>query len=299
MTAALLALAASLIVQPALARPGEARLLALVTDTRLNEISGLADSNRHPGILWTHNDGGSEPEIYALDRQGQHRATLTLAGVRNVDWEDIAGFRDGEQDWLLIADTGDNGGIRNELTLLLVREPDSVADAEIKVERTIRFRWPDGARDCEAVAVDINERAIYLISKKRVPPELFRIPLDADTTKAPVVAERSGRVWHINQPSDSDLRRNPIYGRYRAQVSGMDISQDGRRMAVLNYLQAVVYRRVGDETWEQALQRPPVPVPFPWMAQAEAVAFSRDGKSLLIGTEILPAPLLEIRLDAP
>ena len=49
--------------------------------------------------------------------------------------------------------------------------------APLKPAWSIAFRWPDGARDCEAVAVDAARGQILLISKKRQPPELFALPL--------------------------------------------------------------------------------------------------------------------------
>lgn len=277
---------------------GEARLAGLVTDAAVDEISGLAASHRHDGILWAHNDSGNPAEIFAIDTRGERRATFVLSNARNIDWEDMALYRDGDRDWLLIADVGDNGGVRRELSLHFVPEPDRIEDGEVAAERSLRFVWPDGARDCEAVAVDIAERAIYLVSKKRVPPELFRLPLDGDSSAAPLVAERVGPIAHISQPTEADLERNPVYGRYRAQITAMDISPDGRMLAILNYLQARLYLRAPGESWREAVQRRPVDVPFPWVAQAEAIAFSADGRSLWIGSEILPAPLLEIPLGS-
>lgn len=279
-------------------RVGEARLAGIITDAAVDEVSGLAASRRHPGILWAHNDSGNTAEIHALDRSAQRRASVAISNVRNIDWEDIAAFRDAGRDWLLIADVGDNGGIRQELQLHIVPEPESLEDGSIEAVRTIRFVWPDGARDCEAVAVDIAERAIYLVSKKRVPPELFRLPLDGDSSAAPLVAEKVGAIQHISQPSARDLSRNPVYGRYRAQITGMDISPNGRMLAVLNYLQARIYIRAPGEPWSEAVRRPPVDAPFPWVAQAEAIAFSAEGDALWVGSEILPAPLLEIPLSA-
>jgi hypothetical protein len=278
-------------------KPGKARLAGLVTDPAISEISGIAASRQHPGMFWVHNDSGGDAEIHAIDAQAQRRARVEIAGARNFDWEDIALFRDGERDWLLIADTGDNGGVRSELQLYFVPEPSAITDGRAEVSRTLRFVWPDGARDCEAVAVDISERAIYLISKKRVPPEIYRLSLDADSSAAPVVAERVGLVEFVNQPSARDLQRNPVYGRYRAQITAMDISADGRRMVVLNYLSARIYLRGRGESWRDALARPPVQAAFPWLTQAEAVSFSSDARSLWIASEVLPAPLLQIPLD--
>src|SRR3546814_3441453 len=67
------------------------------------------------------------------------------------------------------------------LQLHVIEEPaslDEVAQhAPLEPAWSIAFRWPDGARDCEAVAVDARRGEVLLISKKRTPPELFALPL--------------------------------------------------------------------------------------------------------------------------
>jgi hypothetical protein len=276
--------------------PDDARLAAIITDPRLDEISGLAVSRRHPGILWTHNDSGDAAQLYALGTDGQLRATVQLDGVTHIDFEDIAGFELDGEPYLLVADVGDNGGIRRQLQLYVFREPETIADQRLPLAWSIRFRWPDGPRDCESVAVDPLAGEVLLASKKRVPPELFRLPLRSEADDE-LVAEPIAHLLHVIQPTDEDLQRNPVYGRYRSQITAIDLSPDGRNLAVLNYLQAYIYRRNGDEPWRNALRRQPLDLPFPWLAQAEAIAFDVDGRSVWIGTERLPAPLL--RLPVP
>jgi len=271
----------------------DARLAALVTDPRLAEMSGLAASARHPAVLWTHNDSGDDAVLHAMSASGELQATLTLSGVDHVDFEDLAGFDVDGEPHLLVADTGDNGGIRRELQLHVIREPDALVDSAVPVAWTLRFRWPDGPRDCEAVAVDARRGEILLISKKRVPAELFRLPL-RPRGKGVLTAEPIGSLTGIAQPTGDDLIRNPRFGRYRAQITAMDISRDGRQLAVLNYRRAYLYRRDGNDGWGQAIRRRPRGLGFPWLAQAEAIAFSADGTHLWISSEHLPAPLLRL-----
>lgn len=271
----------------------QAELAGLVTDARLDEISGMAVSRRHPGVLWTHNDSGGGASLHAMSDKGAHLATVAVAGVRNIDWEDLAGFaRDGRH-YLVIADTGDNGGIRRTLWLHVVEEPAQIRDGTATPIRSIEFRWPDGARDCEAVAVDARRGEILLVSKKRTPPELFRLPLDAAPGQVHV-AEAIGRLDGVAQPTPEDLRRNPVFGRYRAQITAADVSRDGRRLAVLNYRTALVYLRQGDEDWAHAVTRAPIPVPYPWLPQAEAIGFGPDDRTLWIASEKRPTPLLRV-----
>lgn len=274
--------------------PEGVELSALITDARLSEISGLAVSRRHPGIVWMHNDSHDANALYAVDADGVVRAALDLP-VPNIDWEDIAMFQHEGRFFLLVADAGDNGGVREELALHVLEEPGTLADARIADVRTIRFRWPDGARDCEAVAVDARAGEVWLISKKRVPPELFRLPLFPADPDAVQVAEKRGALAGIAQPTPQELENNPVYGKYRNQITAADISSDGATFAAMSYLHLYLWPR-HPEGWAAALAQPPVRLDLPWLAQAEAMGFDADDRTLWIGSERLPAPLVKFRL---
>ena len=269
-------------------------LIALIRDRGLNEISGIAMSARHADTFWVHNDSGNGPYLHAINRRGRRLATLHIDGVAARDFEDMAAFELEGRRYLLIADTGDNGGVRTELELVVVEEPAVLADAEVRPAWIQRFRWPDGARDVEAVAVDAQAREVLLISKKRVPPELLRLPLGASDTlqTAAVVTTLHG----IAPPPALELAGNPRFGRYRSQITAADLSNDGLQLAVLNYRRAHVYRRSRGEDWARALARDPIELPFGWAMQAEALAFDADGGALWISGERIPAPLIRVPL---
>ena len=274
----------------------EATLGALLTDRRLAEISGMAASRRHPGVFWVHNDSGDEPVLHAIDRSGRLRASLQLDGVQHIDWEDIASYRHEGRDRLVIADTGDNGGLRDTVQLIVLDEPARLRDARVRPAWTVPVRWPDGPRDCEALAVDSASGTALLVSKKRVPPELFAVSLAPPADSRPRTATRLGTLAGIAQPSPDDLQRSPRFGRYRAQITAADLGPDGRTLLVLNYLTGHLYTRRDGEPWAKAVARPPVPLPYPWLAQAEAATFDPDGRAVWITTERLPAPLIRVPL---
>lgn len=274
--------------------PPGVELRALVTDARVDEISGIAASRQHPGVFWVLNDSDRPAEIYALHSTGAVRAVVTLDGVRNVDWEDITRFEHEGKTWLMIADTGDNGGLRRDLALHFIEEPATLADATVPVARTLPFRWPDGPRDCEASAVDVRRGEILLVSKKRVPPELFRLPL-APADDAVQIAERIGALHGIEQPTPNDLERNPVYGRYRSQITGIDIAPDGRHLAALNYRRIHLWPAHPDG-WAEAVASPARVIEFPWIPQAEAIGFDPVDDAVWISSERLPAPLMRLAL---
>lgn len=132
---------------------------------KLAESSGIVYWR---GKLWTHNDSGGAAVLYAVDPQtAQIVQTITLEGVTNVDWEDIAK----DKQHLYIADTGNNvTGARTDLTVYKISMNDipGKGDAVIPREKieAITFYYPEQglspqpsagsnntAYDCEAIMV--------------------------------------------------------------------------------------------------------------------------------------------------
>jgi hypothetical protein len=134
---------------------------------------------------------------------------------------------------------------------------------------------------------------VLLVSKKRVPPELYRIALQAPGGEVQV-ARRLGYLRGIAQPTEAELAQNPVYGRYRAQVTAADLSPDGRTLAVLNYQAVYLYTRAEGRRWATALADPER-LDFAWMPQAEALAFSADGSELWVAGEQRPSPLIRFQ----
>lgn len=277
--------------EPALTKWSEPQFAGIPDEAKLGELSGLTRSNTRPDIFWAVNDGDNPAEIIAIDGQARTKAWFTLDGVRNIDWEDIANYRDQGRNYLAIADSGDNGGLRTDLYLHVVEEPTQLTDkGQARIIRTIRFQWPDGARDTEAMLADETRRQFLLISKKRVPAEVFALPFDAkdgDTPKLVAILEG------IAQPDEKTMNAKGDYGRYRSQITGADISPDGHWLAVLNY-QQVNFFRLGALAIPAKL-RPVQTLTLPWLPQAEGIAFSSDGNSIFIGSEQSPTPI--IRFD--
>ena len=267
-----------------------ARLAGLVLDERLREISGMAASRVHEDVLWLVNDGGNDAALYAVSRRGGEQARFVIDGVANTDWEDLAAFELDGRHYLLIADTGDNGGLRRTLQLHVVEEPATLEDGSLKPAWSIAFRWPDGARDCEAVAVDAAAGQVLLVSKKRRPPELFALPLRPATR--PQTARRLGTLAGIPQAGQHERRGNRVHARLHGQVTSADLSPDARTLAVMTYGDLVLYRRHGtSESWMKATRRRPELRALPWIPQAEAVAWSAGGRGLFATGEFSPAPL--------
>jgi hypothetical protein len=173
-TLALLALAGTgCLSETAAQAPARQDTARVITQNRirnpgLGESSGLAASRRTPGLLWTLNDSGNPPELFAIDSAGHDRAVLRVEGARNRDWEALALARCGPTDCLYIAEVGDNRAREDTVRIYRVREPEEPfpSSRRVALSGTIQFRYEDGPRDAEAILVT-GDQDVYVISKER------------------------------------------------------------------------------------------------------------------------------------
>jgi hypothetical protein len=253
------------------------------------EASGLAASRRSPDILWTHDDSGGAPVLYAVDTTGKKRGALRVTGTKNEDWEDVAAFERGGKAWLLIADTGDNDAKRDTVRIHVVEEPlpkqlNPTSEIQAAPAYSLRIRYEDGPRDCEAVAVDAIEGAIYLLTKRDAPPRLYRIPLGPSADKI-TVAKFVGTVPAVIGHTQVDSMLKHLVGKRLSWPTAMDFSADGRAAVVLTYGEPLVFMRQLNESWLNAFQRPPVRLLFHGQPQAEAICFTADGRAIYLASE--------------
>jgi len=263
---------------------------AELAEPQNQETSGLAVSHRTPGLIWTHNDSGGAPVLFALNADGSLRGKVRVEGVVNYDWEDMASFELDGKAWLLAADIGDNYAARQGCVLHLIAEPDAAAlspgqELLLRPEYSINFIYEDGARDAESLAVDLKERMIYVLSKREDTPRLYRLPLAPAPVSQPVAARFLGLVAHLPQPTA--LQRNvrmPTQG-FLGWPTAMDFSHDGTMAVVLVYEQPLLFPRAPGETWAEALAREPVKLTPHQFPQAEAACFTKDDRAILVGSE--------------
>ena len=264
-------------------------------NSRIREASGIARSHRHSEILWAINDSGSSPVLFAIGSDGSDRGSVRLKNAVNFDWEDIASFEIDGKPWLLVADIGDNFGFRSHVSLYLIEEPE-LPQTELRPSRKISFEYPDTARDAEAIAVDIAGEQILILSKRTVPPVLYSVPLNP-TTDEKIIARRLGQVSGIPQPTDGDLNRPARKNDWHWQPTGMDISADGNSAVILTYEALYRFSRQPGDSWYDTFQSEPHSIDMGDIALAEAVAFSKDGKSIFVTAERQNAPLLRFEIS--
>ena len=241
-----------------------ARVLEVVgvLPDELRESSGLAISRTQPGILWSHNDSGDGPNLYAVDMSGKLLAKFRMANALARDWEDIAAGPCPDEmaktvppksECLYIADTGDNDQVRPEVTIYIVVEPrvgDPGAQARPLTARSFHYRYPDKPTDAEALAV-LPNRDLTIVSKGRNGTIDF-FSISAETVARAIA---SGETVTARLVGDTGIKPEPRTGQL---VTAAAISPDGMTLAVRTYYEVYFFRLVNDGgqiRWRD-LQRP-------------------------------------------
>ncbi|RYD31726.1 MAG: hypothetical protein EOP87_14180 [Verrucomicrobiaceae bacterium] len=261
----------------------------------ITEASGMAVSPKNGKFLWIVNDSGSKPSVHLIQTDGTKRGSVRLKDVKNKDWEDLASFTLKGKSYLLVADTGDNDSKRESCTLWILREPDlpeegADLDTSVMPGSKIEFKYEDGPRDCESVAVDEKAGKILLISKRTKPPLVYQLPLVLDNKRGTLIARKVGSTG-VKCPVVSLIP-------FRDQPTGLDISADGTLAAAVTYYGVFLFPKKPAESWADAFARQPTVLAPHHLALAESVALSKDGKSIFVISEGKNSPIVRYQ-DSP
>ena len=263
-------------------------------DTRIVEASGLARSQREPGILWTVNDSG-KPYLYALDHEGRHLGRVDLNKSDHRDWEDLTSFSLDGDPYLLIADIGDNDAKRKSRTIYVAKEP-RPDENKTKVDWRIDFRYPNGPRDAESAAVDIENERILILSKRDIPPALYELPLQP-AGDGKITATWLGTITSLPMPRRQDVELATKTKNWHWQPVGMDISADNRAAVIMTYRAVYYFLRREDQDWFEALNGKPVRIGLGNFRDAEGVAFGDDARTVYVTGEGRNPLLLRVDLS--
>ncbi|MFY0523441.1 hypothetical protein ACN28I_09755 [Archangium gephyra] len=254
---------------------GEPRRIGQVA-LELAELSGLAASTRHEGVLWAHNDSGNSFRLFALDASGKVLASVTLTGLEpkdgaRMDLEDIAlgPCASGEtRSCLYLADIGDNFERREQVRIFRFPEPE-VADASVAVE-TLAFSYPDKPHDAESLIIEAGTGRLAVITKERGSlGEVFA--LDG---LAPGTVTKATHLGTLHAPGEVD---------YRTTAAALHPS--GQRLLLRTYTRVWEVRRPEASRLEELVQGEVAEVPGPSQAQSEAITWLPGGRSFVLGSE--------------
>ena len=202
---------------------------------------------------------------------------------------------------LVIGDIGDNGARRKFIKLIFVTEPVPGENGEyagkLHSVHQLKLRYPDGPRDCESIAWDpVNDRFL-LLSKRIVPPRIYAIDRETALNSDSATLEYLGELKPFRRPDERDARALGKRARWSAQPAAIDISPDGRDMAVITYRSLHYLSRDDGQDWAEVLKGESIELLGPPSAQEEAVGFSADGKQLVITAEGRHAPVYIYQAD--
>src|SRR5688500_11017219 len=192
-------------------------VLRIVAEARpeLVEASGATLSASQSGVVFTINDSGNQPVLFALDTTGADRGAWRVTGARNVDWEAASAGPCGQRApagsvdttrpaagapnaCVYIGDVGDNDAKRASRVIYKVPEPAAQRAGFVGTvaAEALAYRYADQPHDVEAMYVAPNGDT-FLITKRRLvgpdrrlrPSLVFHLPAAAwGGASQPVVA---------------------------------------------------------------------------------------------------------------
>lgn len=241
-------------------------------DEDVSESSGVAPSMIQDDVYYTHNDSGDKPRFFRFNVFGTVTGVYTLKGAKAIDWEDMASARVKGKNYLFFGDIGDNLRKRDHVTVYRVKEPTVGGVNKVAVDETYRFKYPDGAHDCEALFVT-SDGAVWLVTKESV---------------------GESRVYTARASGTNAIESLALVGKVRTDtrgfggklVTGADLSADARHIMLRTYTGALEF--AVPKQFRDWVSQPPTRVKTATEKQGEAICYSRDGRSLVTTSEYVP-----------
>jgi len=268
------------------------QVVGKIASDEITESSGLVASKCQENVLWTHNDSGGGAFVFALNTAGKKLGTFRVKGATNIDWEDIAAYKNADGEcFLYIGDIGNNARARNDLVVYLVKEPMvSASDTssskknpiEIKDYKFIKFNYPDSRHDAETLFIHPQTADIYILTK-----ELSRA---AGVYK---LSNNYGsdKINKLEKITDLSVPAIP-----NGFLTGGDISSDGRKVVVCDYFAAYEFALPeNSKSFEEIWKQKPLTISIGEREQGEAVCYSFDGKSIFATSEKKNSPIFEAK----
>jgi hypothetical protein len=270
---------------------GPPRTTGKIASKDITESSGITASKCQPGVFWTHNDSGDDAFIFAIDEKGDDLGTWRVKNSENLDWEDIAEFRDPSGTcFIYIGEIGDNKVQRPVHAVYRVAEP-AISDISkgtnienaLSTERAaqMKFSYPDRNYNAETLMVHPVTGDIYVLTKRFDGPSGIYKMKPAFGSDSVTVAEKLGELAVPNVPN--------------GYLTGGDISSDGQHVAVCDYTAAYELTLPAssisfDDIWKQT----PIMIDRGELEQGEAVGYTTDGNSLILTSEKKHSPVVMI-----
>jgi hypothetical protein len=234
------------------------------TDPRLSEISGMAPSALHRGVMWVHNDSGDDAKLYALKLNDcTVVGELTLRGVSARDFEGLAAGVDPKgRSVLWVGDIGDNRDSWSDVSIYRVREPKKLGSTSAQVSR-YRFTYDDRPHNAETILADPNSQQIWIVTKQLASGSIYALP--KSMTKSGInIAKKIG--------STSGL------------ITDGAMKLDGSGFVLRDYFDAQFFngRPTGELVQEIELSAQPQGEAIAWLPGENAVVIASEGDNRLM-----------------
>lgn len=227
-------------------------------DPRLDEISGMAMSLAHPGVLYVHNDSSGGPYLYAVNASTcKVIARLRIKGARARDFEAMAAGRDARgRPVLWVGDIGDNLDSWDWVEVLRIREPARLVDQTLP-HRSFRFTYPDRPHNAETLLADPSGPRLWVVTKQLARGSLYALP-------SPLRRDRVN-LARLIRPEGGIITDGAI-------------APNAAGYVLRDYFDAVVYQGLPGGREVRRIYLPSQP-------QGESIAWTADGRALLIASE--------------
>lgn len=242
-------------------------IVSTISDPAITESSGLVVSKDDPELVYTINDSGSSPIVYAIDLPSGDTVGTTRLGAELDDTEALSIDGDGT---LWVADTGDNRAIRTNIALYAVKASGR-SDTTARSVARYPISYPGGPLDVEALAINPVTDEKFVISKGLFGGTVFALP-------DPLV-------------EGQDNRASALEGDIPGVITDAAFTPDGRYVVARDYSEAYV---LDPSTWKIVSSQE-----LPAAEQGETLAFEASGRSFLVGSEGAGSPLIRIPFAAP
>lgn len=240
------------------------RKLRTLKDSRIVESSGLALSGYNNRRLWTHNDSGGGPWLYAVGRHGRTTGRYYLTHARAWDWEAMASAKRHGNKYLFVGEIGDNRKRKSSIFVHRIREPKPSAPNGKRNPDSYELKYPDGAHDAEALLVRPGSLRIYIVTK---------------------VKDGPGHVYVApKHPSQRHLNRLKKIGKAPSVITD-GVFLNRHRYVLRGYGSAWVYRKFGAHARKFSLPH-----------SGESIARSPRQRYVFVGSEGRRSGIWRVRL---
>jgi len=243
-----------------------------------NELSGIAASQKNPGILYMHSDSRNAP-IVLSNALGQDLGKIILDGQSSLDPEDIAvgpGPEAGKS-YIYFGDIGDNNSTRGSITVYrfeepLIDHPDAATEIHISQLAKIVLKYPTSAYNAETLLIDPLTKDIFIASKEVNRSTIYRAAYpQSETTTNTMEAVLEMRFFDL--------------------FTSGDISMDGKEIILRDKGQLWYWTRSSGQSLVDALLVAPKKAAYNGNEhQGEGVAFAADGSGYFTNTETRDYP---------